>query len=100
MIYETTDIKLGATILCEIPGTRLKEVDNKKLINNKMVLRIEYPVHHTQSLSKLIDDYTRKIQLVNVYKYNRALCVIRDALRDNGLGTERMRTTGVRSGDF
>lgn len=84
MIYRTTDIKLGAVLLCEIPNVRFHGV-NGDIINSKKVIEIEYPAEYEGALKKIVDDYARKVQLANVYQYNRALCVIRDALRNSGV---------------
>lgn len=84
MIYETTDIKLAAVILCEIPGATLMGIDPLRLINSKKVLKIEYPSSCETSLNKLVDNYSRKAQLVNLYKYNKYLHLIRDEIFANG----------------
>jgi len=97
MIYRTTDIKLGAVLLCEIPNVRFLRVSGD-IINSKKVIEIEYPYEYEGALKKIVEDYTRKIQVANVYRYNRALCLIRDALRgENG---HRLQTKEMRNGDF
>ena len=83
MTYQMTDIKLGAAILCEVPGTYFMGVDMDRIVNSKRVIEISCPDQYGGELKKVINDYTRKVQCVNVYKYNRALCLIRDALRGN-----------------
>ena len=83
MTYQTTDIKLGAAILCEVPGASFIGVDMDRFINSKRVIEIDCPDQYTEELKKVVNDYTKKVQRVNVYRYNRALCVIRDALRGN-----------------
>ena len=100
MIYRTTDIKLGAVLLCEIPNVRFQGV-NGDIINSKKVIEIELPAEYDGALKKMVEDYARKIQVVNVFQYNRALCIIRDALRSSGVTNgNRGQTTGVRYGDF
>ena len=83
MTYQTTDIKLGAVILCEVPGTSFIGVDMDKFVNSKRIIEIDCPDLYNEELKKVVNDYTKKVQRVNVYRYNRALCVIRDALRGN-----------------
>ena len=83
MTYQTTDIKLGAAILCEVPGTSFIGVDMDRFINSKRVIEIDCPDRYAEELKKVVNDYTKKVQRVNVYQYNRALCLIRDALRGN-----------------
>lgn len=80
MIYETTDIKLGAVILCEIPEAYFVGVDEERVINSKKVIKISYPEQYEEEVKKLNEDYSKKIQVVNVYHYNKSLCLIRDNL--------------------
>lgn len=98
MVYQTIDIKLGAVLLCEIPEARFVGLDMKKLFNSKRVVLIDYPAHYEGALKKAVGDYARKIQVVNVYQYNRALCLIRDALRGNIENGERLQAIGARGG--
>ena len=80
MIYETTDIKLSAVILCEIQGAYFAGINGNGLVNSKKVIKIEYPEQYKEDLNKLVGDYMRKVQIVNVYHYNKNLCLIRDNL--------------------
>ena len=66
-----------------VPGTSFIGVDMDRLVNSKRVIEIDCPDQHTEELKKVVNDYAKKVQRVNVYKYNRALCLIRDALRGN-----------------
>ena len=95
MIYQTTDIKLGAAILCEVPGTSFIGVDMDRLVSSKRVIEIDCPDQYTEELKKVVNDYTKKVQRVNVYKYNRALCLIRDALRGNIENGHRTQCIGA-----
>ena len=98
MTYRTIDIKLGAVLLGEVLGAHLKAISDI-VINSKRVIEIEYPEDQTDALNKIVKDYGRKIQLANVYHYNRSLCIIRDALRKSGVKYgERMRTREIFNG--
>ena len=100
MTYQTTDIKLGAAILCEVPGTSFIGVDMDRLVNSKRVIEIDCPDQYTEELKKVVNDYTKKVQRVNVYKYNRALCLIRDALRGNIENGHRTQCIETGQGSF
>ena len=100
MTYQTTDIKLGAAILCEVPGTSFIGVDMDRFINSKRVIEIDCPDQYAEELKKVVNDYTRKVQCVNVYKYNRALCLIRDALRGNVENGHRLQGTETEHGAY
>ena len=100
MTYQTTDIKLGAAILCEVPGTYFMGVDMDKFVNSKRVIEINCPDQYGGELKKVVNDYTRKVQCVNVYKYNRALCLIRDALRGNIENGHRTQCIETGQGSF
>ena len=100
MTYQTTDIKLGAAILCEVPGTSFIGVDMDRLVNSKRVIKIGCTDQYTEELKKVVNDYTKKVQRVNVYKYNRALCLIRDALRGNIENGHRTQCIETGQGSF
>ena len=100
MTYQTTDIKLGAAILCEVPGASFIGVDMDRFINSKRVIEIDCPDQYGENLQKVINDYTKKVQRVNVYKYNRALCLIRDALRGNIENGHRTQCIETGQGSF
>lgn len=88
MIYETTDIKLGAVILSEIPNSQLVGTDSDRLINSKKVLKMEYPEEQKEALDELVKSYAQKVQLVNVFDYNRNLNFIRNMV----FNRDRVRT--------
>ena len=94
MIYETTDIKLSAVILSEIPCARLMGTDSDRLINSKKVLRIEYPAEYEEGFNDLVKNYAHKVQLVNVYNYNKNLNLIRNMLFED----KRSRGREIESG--
>ena len=100
MTYQTTDIKLGAAILCEVPGTSFIGVDMDRFINSKRVIEIDCPDRYAEELKKVVNDYTKKVQRVNVYQYNRALCLIRDALRGNIENGHRTQCIETGQGSF
>ena len=50
MTYQTTDIKLGAAILCEVPGASFIGVDMDRFINSKRVIEIDCPDQYTEEL--------------------------------------------------
>lgn len=100
MTYQTTDIKLGAAILCEIPGTSFIGVDMDRFINSKRVIEINCPDQYSEELKKVVNNYARKVQRVNVYSYNRALCLIRDALRGNIENGHRSQCTETEHGAY
>ena len=100
MIYQTTDIKLGAAILCEVPGTSFVRVNMDRFINSKRVIEIDCPDQYAEELKKVVNAYTRKAQCVNVYRYNRALCLIRDALRGNIENGHRTQCIETGQGSF
>ena len=100
MTYHTTDIKLGAAILCEVPGTSFIGVDMDRFINSKRVIEIGYTDQYAEELNNVINDYTKKAQRVNVYRYNRALCLIRDALRGNIENGHRTQCIETGQGSF
>ena len=98
MIFETTDIKLGAALLSEIPDAKLKGISDRH-INSKRILILDFPDASESEVKKLIDSYARKELLVRLFYYNFALNIIRDALRNDGVTNgKRGQTTGVGSG--
>lgn len=77
--YSSTELKLSALLLAEIPGATVEvypqENSSKKLI--KVFFSPEYQI----DVAKLEHDFINKEALANIYRYNKALNVIRDKTR-------------------
>ncbi|MCQ9206456.1 MAG: hypothetical protein NG740_01025 [Omnitrophica bacterium] len=99
MIYETTDIKLGAAILAEILETFFVGISKENCVGTKRPIKITYSEEYAETLKKLIGDYERKVLMVNLYEFNRALFLIRNALfgrsGHNGNGLRERKAGGA-----
>lgn len=98
MRYETTDIKLGAVILSEIPDAYFVGLNG--ISGHKRVMKIEYPTEHEEALRRAAQDYERKSVVINLYRYNKALSTLRDAVMEAERRTMRDDTMGVQGGRF
>jgi len=76
--YETTELKLAALLLSEIPDSSFKISPHEN--NIKKVIKISYSDQHEEKLNKLIRDFIERKARVDVYKYNHTLNMIRDKL--------------------
>jgi hypothetical protein len=79
LIYETSELKLAALLLAEIPDSSVDVHDRGNSIRKSIV--VAYPAPYSQDVQKLEKDYINKEAKVSVYAYNRALNLIRDRLR-------------------
>lgn len=77
--YETSELKLAALLLAEIPDTSV-DVQEKGNSIRKCII-ITHSAQYSQDVQKLEKDYINKEATVGVYAYNRALNTIRDRLR-------------------
>jgi hypothetical protein len=80
LTYETSELKLAALLLSEIPkaNVKVKEPAGNSL---RKTIQIVYDCQYKEDISKLERDFINKCALANVYSYNKALNMIRDRLR-------------------
>lgn len=77
--YATSELKLAALILAEIPGCSFEVGEQGNSI--RKVIRIKYPADYRIQIQGLENNFINKRASANVYLYNRALNTIRDRLR-------------------
>ena len=77
--YETTELKLAALILSEVPDCLFEICDQGN--STRKVIKIRYSACYKTQVSMLEKDFINKRASTNVYLYNRALNQIRDRLR-------------------
>jgi len=77
--YDTSELKLAALILSEVPGCTFEVYEQGNSI--RKAIKITYPVGYKDTVSLLEKDYINKMALSNIYKYNKALNLIRDRLK-------------------
>jgi len=77
--YETTELKLAALILSEVPNCLVEIYEQGNSI--RKVIKIKYPAGYKEGIAKLERDFINKGASTNIYSYNRALNLIRDRLR-------------------
>lgn|GEM_PF-1270719 len=86
--YETSELKLAALILSELPGCIFEIFEQGNSL--RKIIRIKYSQQYEEGIIKLQQDFIDKRALANVYTYNKALNMIRDRLRgcvqNNGKG--------------
>ena len=78
--YETSELKLAALLLSEIPGTSV-EVENQGNSIRKNII-ITHATEYNEEIQKLERAFINKEARASVYAYNRALNTIRDKLRE------------------
>ena len=98
MIFETTDIKIGAVILSEMPNAYFIGLNGRENKNGKKILKIEHPVDQEAACKRLVRSYEERSQSVNLYRYNKALSLLRDAVLTEEKRETRNETMEVRSG--
>ena len=78
--YDTTELKLAALLLAEIPESGF-EVYPQGNSSNKQTISISFKSEYKNNLEKLIADFINKQAITHVYDYNKALHLIRDKIR-------------------
>jgi hypothetical protein len=79
--YETTELKLSALLLSEIPHSELQIYSQNT--SHRKTIRIVYQPEHKKKVLELENAFINKAASANVFRYNRALNMIRDGLREN-----------------
>lgn len=77
--YETTEMKLVAVLISEIPECALEVYLQGNSI--KKTIRVTYPAKSDPEVNQIIREYIERHARVDVYKYNMALNLIRDKIR-------------------
>jgi hypothetical protein len=78
--YETTELKLAAILLVEIPETNYKVLSQGNSI--KKTFQITYSTQYEEEFNKLIREFIERRARVDVYKYNQILNTLRDKLKE------------------
>jgi len=79
--YETSELKLAALLLSEIPESNFKIKSQGNTI--KKIIQIIYSNQYEGELNTLLREYIERRSRVDVYKYNRSLNLLRDKLKEN-----------------
>lgn len=78
--YDTTELKLAALLLAEIPESSF-EVYPQGNSSDKKIIKISFKSEYKNDVEKLIGDFINKQAIAKVYYYNKALHLIRDRIR-------------------
>lgn len=78
-IFESTDLKLSALLLSEIPGSHFEILLQSGY--SKKTIKINYPETSQTDVDRLISEYINRTARVSVSNYNRNLNTIRDHLK-------------------
>ena len=79
--YETSELKLAALLLAEIPES-VFEVHSQPNSSKKLI-QITYPKKREEELQLLISEYIERRARVDLYRFNRVLNPLRDALKED-----------------
>ena len=80
--FETQNLKLASLLLSEIPSSTFK-VDNKVISGFKNII-ILHPKDQVKTRDKLVSMFAIKKARGDIFKYNRSINDLRDALKGNG----------------
>lgn len=78
--YETTELKLAALILSEIPDSNF--IIHSQGNSIKKIIQITYSSQYKEEVNELIREFIERRARVDVYKYNHTLNILRDKLKD------------------
>jgi len=77
--YETTELKLAALILAELTDCTFEMYEQAN--SSRRIIKINCPSYYQDDISKMEKDFINKKAIANVYRYNKALNLLRDRLR-------------------
>lgn len=78
--HESKHLKLSALLYAEVPNATFKVVTDVDFADRK-IMRIIFEESHVRLVSRLIKEFSECTAVGNIYKYNKALNELRDALR-------------------
>ena len=78
--YSTTETKLAALLLAAIPEATFQVEPNGSSL--RKTINILYSKEYEQEIDELIMAFIERRAVVEVYKYNRCLNILRDAVRE------------------
>ena len=78
-IYQTTDLKLAALLLAEIPCSCFEMRDTEKLNIKKFAIHFEIKLKEVAE--DLVDQFINRCARVDLYRYNKNLNLLRDKIR-------------------
>ena len=77
-IYKSMSLHLSALLLSEIPSSNFT-IENPSLPRKTFI--IKYPKEYEKSVNTLVESYTSKSAMCNLFLYNAHLFRLRNALR-------------------
>ncbi len=77
--YETTELKLSALLLAQIPESTFEIHNNGNPF--KKIIKVIYPREHERESEELIRAFIERRAIVDVFRYNKVLNVLRDELK-------------------
>ncbi len=80
--YETTELKLAAFILAEIPDSSFEV--HAQPNSSKKLIDITFSEQHKEKVQELISEFIERRARVDLYRFNKVLNPLRDALKENG----------------
>jgi len=79
--YVTSEIKLIALLLSEIPQATFEVLSNCNSPKAKKLIKVIYPSEFRGDVNRLINEFIERRASVHVYQYNRNLNRLRDAVK-------------------
>lgn len=77
--YSTTETKLAALLLAEIPEATFEVSPNGNTF--RRTIKVIYLDRYKGDVDRLIKEFIERRACAQVYKYNRSLNILRDAVR-------------------
>lgn len=77
--YSTSELKLAGLLLAEIPDSSFVVYPQSNF--SKKLIQITYPKIHEEEAQRLVTEFIERRAYVNLYRFNKALNPLRDALK-------------------
>lgn len=81
--FETTNLPLAASLLCQVQGATLLRVCSKPSVDGKRLLVVGYLPDQAEAVQDVIEQFHGRRLVVPLYLYNRVLNTLRDRLKQD-----------------
>jgi len=78
--FQTTSIHLATAVLTHLPRAALLRITPDRSIDGKRAIIMQYPAEQSDAFQQILEDFQRRRLTVPLYRFNRALNLLRDHL--------------------
>ena len=77
---DMTNICLAAALLALVPGSSLVRISPSPSVDGKRIFTLAYPANQEPAVKQVIEEFSQRRLVVDLYAYNKTLNALRDQL--------------------